>query len=179
MPGPEHEALVATTLLFCREVWDCPIVGVEPQGPGRFHDIVALRLARNRGLKPGIVALEIKASRNDFLLGIKNKQFSFTKYIHEMWLVYTGSFNIDELPKHVGILTPKKRPVCLNHSLSKKDEICIATCKEPKLVHFNIVRKAQINPLDYKVVWNAKYDWTWAISRKSTTDFFNLISRNF
>lgn len=177
MAGIEHDSLEYVTLLFCREVWDCPIVGLEPQGPGRFHDVVAMRLGKYSGFNPGIIAFEIKATRNDFLLGIKSKQFSLTKYIHEMWLVYTGDFDISELPKHVGILTPRRIPVCKDHFYSKNENDCIADCDNRKLVHLEIQKRARFNTLDSKNIWKSKNDWAWAISRKGTTDQFNSLGR--
>jgi len=179
MPGVEHDSLEYVTLLFCREVWDCPIVGLEPQGPGRYHDVVAIRTGKFSGFKPGIIAFEIKATRNDFVMGIKKKQFSLTKYIHEMWLVYSGDFDISELPQHVGILVPKRIPICKDHYYAKNENDCVADCNNRKLVYLDVQKRARYNPISADMIWKHKYDWTWAISRKSTTDNFNSLGRQF
>lgn len=170
-----HKILSEIGALYCRENWNCWCVAIEPQGlTNRNYDVLAIQSSPR-----SIIAMEVKVDRQDFLAGIKKGHFEQSQYITELWLVYTGQFEIKELPAHVGILKAKRNPVCKVHHDLKT--VCDHTCKRRRNIFLTEVRPAKY--------WHSKDDrnlcfstyvpkWLWKISTSLTTRTLHGIEYN-
>lgn len=172
----EHRIMCELALLFCREYWLMWPAAIEPIGfNGRNYDVLGIKS------KPrDIVAIEVKASRSDFMSGIKKGQFNKSNYITELWLVYDGTFEIQELPSHVGILRLIETPICLPHAIAKR-HLCDAECKNKKTIYFSIDRKAkQIhdNSTKFGVIGKYEKEWLWKLATSNSTRLLNNIKAN-
>jgi len=170
-----HKILSEIGALYCRENWNCWPVAIEPQGlTNRNYDVLAIQSSPK-----SIVAMEVKVDRQDFLAGIKKGHFEQSQYITELWLVYTGQFEIKELPAHVGILKVKGSPVCKVHHDLKT--VCDHTCKRLRNIFLTEVRPARY--------WHSKEDrslcfstytpkWLWKIATANSTRMLHHIEYN-
>lgn len=175
--SPEHTAITQLAALYCREMWLCWAIGLEPKGVGRFnYDVVAIR-GKPRA---GVVVIETKVHRSDFLAGLKRGQFNESPYVHEIWLAYNGDFSIDELPEHCGILELRPHPVCPAHALFFGRK-CPDGCKNTKTIYFDYKRKAKRlhKGEGSRKIWKEYVDkWIWHIATKGATDNINRIAAN-
>ena len=174
-PSMSHVMLTDVAALYCRLVWNSWAVGIEPLAPGPIrYDVVAFR-GKPRACITGV---EIKATRSDFLAGLRRGQFDTSKYVHEIWLAYNGDFEIEELPSHCGILCMKDEPVCQKHIFF---DVCPEDCEEPKRIFYDEIRKARRmnNGKASAKIWEEyARDWTWHIATKGSTDNMNRIAAN-
>lgn len=170
----EHRILTELAALYCKEMWELWAIAIEPKDT-KIFDVVALRTSKPRA----IITIEIKVSRADFLSGINRGQFSMFNKVTEMWLAYPGNFPITELPKHVGILKIKEKPVCPNHAVVGTD--CPLACKNKKTIYYDVARKPKSNlskkEIDYIYMAHSK-NWIWHMLTKQTTDMIKNISLN-
>lgn len=174
-PSMDHIMLTNLAAVYARVVWNSWAIGIEPLAPGPTrYDVVAIR-GKPRA---GVSGIEIKATRADFLAGMKRGQFDETKYVHEVWLAYTGDFNIEELPSHCGILVIKDEPVCPRHIFFDR---CPEDCQDPKTIYFEEDRKARIinKGKASAAIWDQHiHEWVWHIATKGATDNINRITAN-
>jgi hypothetical protein len=170
-----HKMLCDLGAVFCRTVWQCWPVAIEPQGlTARNYDVLAIQSSPR-----SIIGLEIKVSREDFIAGIKKGHFDKSNYISELWLVYPGNFKIQELPDYVGILKVNKIPRCKYHFDLKT--VCDPNCNNKKSIFLSVVREAKYmhdDNLRHQLFNQYTPKWLWKIATSNSTKVIHQIEYN-
>ncbi len=164
--------------LYLRAKWYiCPI-GIENAGlDKRNYDVTGICSKKPQK----IIAVESKASYDDFKGGIKKGQFNPSQYITELWLAYAGNFDPSELPKNVGILKIRNIPICQLHDIQNKPNACGPKCKNKKNIFYMIERQAISwwEPKEqYKIYMTQRNAWLWSIAVSNSTKLINSIEAN-